>query len=110
MRFWLQYVHCRIFKVGLRITLLGMYEDREFRRVAKEEYGCIVKYPIPITLFCVKFEGKASRISGRVRRALLTADRGEARNAFGSLSNVTEHIHRSLIQFSTATMGAKLSY
>ena len=48
--------HGSIFQVGLRVALLGMNEDGEFRGVAEKEYGRVVEYPIPIALLGVEFQ------------------------------------------------------
>ena len=56
-------VHGSILEIGLRIALLRVDEYREFGGFAQEENRCIVEDPVPITLFSVELDGKASRIS-----------------------------------------------
>lgn len=70
--------HIRILKVSLRVPLLGMDEMREFCRVPDEEDRRVVEHPVPVALFSTKFESKATRIAGGVRRAGLSSDGGES--------------------------------
>ena len=74
-----------------------MDEDGELRRVSEEEDRRIVEDPIPISLFGVELDGKASRIPSGVRGSLFASDCGKACNAFGLLANSVEHVHRSQI-------------
>lgn len=38
--------HIWIFEVCLRVTFLGMYEDREFGRITQEEDWSVVEDPV----------------------------------------------------------------
>ena len=86
-------LHGSIFEIGLRITLLGVNEDGELGRVAKEEDGGVVEDPVPVALLGIEFDREAARISGGVRRTLLAAHGREASNALGLLPNTREHVH-----------------
>ena len=67
--------HCSVFQVRLWISLLGMNKSWKFDAIAYEEDWRIVSDNIPVALFGIKLDRKASRITGRVRRAFLAADR-----------------------------------
>ena len=58
--------HVRIFKVRLRIPLLGMNEVGELRGVADEKYRGIVEHPIKISVLCPELDSKTSRITSGV--------------------------------------------
>lgn len=53
----------------MRIALLGMNKVGELRRVAKEEDGSIVEYPVEIAFVSTNLDGKTARITGSVCRA-----------------------------------------
>ena len=89
--------HGGILQIGLRITLLGMDKDGEFRRVSEEEDRRIVKDPIPISLFGVELNREASRIASGVRRSLFTSDCRKTCNTFCLLTHSIEHIQGSQI-------------
>jgi len=55
--------HCGILKVGLRVALLGVDEERELRRITDEEDRRVVKDPIPVALLSVIFDRETSRVS-----------------------------------------------
>jgi hypothetical protein len=38
--------------MGLRVPLLGVDEVREFGRIADEEDGGVVEYPVEVTFIC----------------------------------------------------------
>ena len=70
---------------------MGNFEGSE------EEDGCVIEDPIPVSLFSVELEGKATRVTSTVGRALLTADGGEASNAFRLLAQPAEHVNGSQV-------------
>ena len=77
-----------------------MDENGKFRGITEEEYGRIVEYPVPITLLSIELDREAPRISCGVRRALLSTNGGKTSDAFSLLSNVIEHVQRSLVDVS----------
>jgi hypothetical protein len=44
--------HVRVFEMGLGVPLLSVDKVREFGRVADEEDGGVVEYPVEITFIC----------------------------------------------------------
>lgn len=52
--------------MGLRIALLGMNKVGELCRVAKEEDGSVVEYPVEIAFISTNLDGKTTRITGSV--------------------------------------------
>jgi hypothetical protein len=76
--------------MGLRITLLGMNKVGKLGRVAKEEDGGIVEYPVEITFISTNLDGKTTRITGSVCRARLATNRGETNSSAGSVANFLE--------------------
>ncbi len=77
-----------------------MDKDWKFRGITKKENGSIVEYPVPVSLLGIKLDREASRISCRVRRTLLSSNGRKPSDAFGLLSNVIEHVQRSLLDVS----------
>ena len=71
-RFFPNALHGCILKVGLWVALLSVYEDRELRGVTEKEDWSVVEYPVPIAFLGIEFDGKASRISGRVGATFLS--------------------------------------
>ena len=76
--------------MGLRIALLGMNKVGELGRVAKEEDGSVVEYPVEIALISTNLDGKTTRITGSVCRARLATNRGETNGSAGSVANFFE--------------------
>ena len=73
-----------------------MDKDRKLGGITEEEDGSIIKHPIPVTLFCIKLDGKAAGVSGRIGAALLAADGGKSSDALGLLANITKHVQGCL--------------
>lgn len=90
--------HGGIFKVGLRVALLGVDEDGELGGIAQEEDGSVVENPVPVTLLCVKLHGKPTRIPGTVWGTLLATNSREPREHLGLLTHSFEHVDDSLIR------------
>lgn len=76
--------------MSLRIALLGMNKVGELGRVAKEEDGRIVEYPVEITFISTNLDGKTTRITSSVCRARLATDRGETNSSAGSVADFLE--------------------
>ena len=74
----------------LWITLLGMNKVGELGRVAKEEDGSVVEYPVEIAFISTNLDGKTTRITGSVCRARLATNGGEANSSAGSVTNFLE--------------------
>ena len=85
--------HGGILQVGLGVTLLGVDEDRELGRVAKEENRSVVEHPVPVTLIGVELDGEATGIASAVRRTFLATDGRETGETLGLLANGLEHIN-----------------
>ena len=79
--------HVGVLQMRLRIALLGMNKVGELGRVAEEEDGCIVEYPVEIAFVSTNLDGKTTRIAGSVCRARLATDRGETDSSAGSVAN-----------------------
>ena len=69
----------RVLQMRGRVALLGVDEGGEEDRVADEEDRRVVAHHVPVALFRVELEGKASRVACRVRGARLPAHRAEPR-------------------------------
>lgn len=93
-------LHCSIFEVGLRVTLLSVNEDWELGRVAEKEDGRVVEHPVPIALFSIKFDREAPRIPGGIWASFLATHGGKASDTFCFLANTAEHVKGSLPCFS----------
>jgi hypothetical protein len=50
--------HGCVLEIGLRASLLGVNEEREFGGITEEEDGTIIVHPIPITLLSVELMAK----------------------------------------------------
>jgi hypothetical protein len=74
----------------LRIALLGMNEVGEFGRVAKEEDGSVIEYPVEIAFISTNLDGETTRITGSVCRARLATNGGETNSSAGSVANTLE--------------------
>jgi hypothetical protein len=74
----------------LRITLLGMNKVGKLGRVAKEEDGSIVEYPVEIAFISTNLDGKTTRITGSICRARLATNSGETNSSAGSVANFLE--------------------
>lgn len=74
----------------LRIALLGMNEVGELGRVAKEEDGSVIEYPVEIAFISTNLDGKTTRITGSVCRARLATNGGETNSSAGSVANALE--------------------
>ena len=74
----------------LRIALLGMNKVGKLGRVAKEEYGSVVEYPVEIAFVSTNLYGKTTRITSSVCRARLATNRGETNSSAGSVANLFE--------------------
>ena len=74
----------------LRVTLLSMNKGGELGRVAKEEDGSIVEYPVEIAFIGTNLDGKTTRITGSIWRARLATNCGETNSSAGSVANVFE--------------------
>ncbi len=74
----------------LRVALLGMNKVGELGGVAKEEDGCIVKYPVEIAFIGTNLDGKTTWITGSVGRARLATNCGETNSSAGPVANVFE--------------------
>jgi hypothetical protein len=72
----------------LGVTLLGVNKVGKLGGVANEEDRCIVEDPVEIAFVGAYLDGKAARITGRVRRARLTADGGETDSSTGPVANL----------------------
>jgi len=82
--------HVGILQMRLRIALLGMNKVGELGRVAKEEDGGIIEYPVEIAFISTNFDGKAARITGSVCRARLATNRGETNSGAGPVADFLE--------------------
>lgn len=96
--------HVRIFQARLRVPLLCMDERWKEDGVAQKEDGRVVAHQIPISLRCVKLDGKPSWITHRVGGTRFPADRREsyrdrcpgARLKHASLANLVGKIRGRL--------------
>ena len=79
----------------LRVALLGMDKVRKLGGVAKEEDGCIVKYPVKIAFVCANLDGETARITGSVCRARLATNCGETNSSASFVANLFEEGGRS---------------
>jgi hypothetical protein len=79
--------HVVAFKIGLRVSLLGVDEVGELDRVSDEENWSVVADHVIVAFFGVEFHCKSSRISLCISAALFTSDSGESREERCSLSN-----------------------
>ncbi|KDR21531.1 hypothetical protein L798_01683 [Zootermopsis nevadensis] len=70
------------------VSLLCVDKYREQQWVPDEEDRCIVTHQIPDTIFCIKLQSKASRISAGVSRPTFTAYSGESYSNRRLLANV----------------------
>ncbi len=68
--------------VGSRVPFLGVDEVREFQRVAHEEYRRIVADHVPVALFAIEAQRKATDVALGVGGAALAGDRREAQERF----------------------------
>ena len=93
--------HCGVFQIGLRVSLLGVDEDRELGRVTEEENWGIVEHPVPVTLVGVELQSKSTGVTSTVGRSLLTTDGGETSEHVRFLANAFEHVDGSLNIVST---------
>jgi hypothetical protein len=84
--------HCGIFQVGLWVSFLCMDEEWELGRIPEEEDGCVVVYPVPVTLLCIELDGKASRITSGIWGTLLATDGRETGNARSLLADSRKHV------------------
>lgn len=96
--------HGGVLKVSLRVALLGVDEDGEFRRVAQEENRGVVEHPIPVALLGVELHGESAGITGTVRGSLLTTDGRETGEHLGLLANTLEHINDGLCVISLVVL------
>jgi hypothetical protein len=76
--------------MSLRIALLGMNKVGELGRVAKEEDGSIVEYPVEIAFISTNLDGKTTRITGSVCRARLATNRGKTNSSASFVANFLE--------------------
>ena len=98
----------------LRIALLGMNKVGELCRVAKEEDGSIVEYPVKITFVSANLDRKTTRITGGVCRARLATNRGETNSGAGSAANLleeggTSEVRNVVCHFKVAMCASALS-
>jgi len=68
-----------------------MIKIGEFKRVAKKEDRSVVADQIPITLFGIEFNGKATYITLSIRGPALTGNRGKASEKFSFLTNLRKN-------------------
>lgn len=74
----------------LRIALLGMNKVRKLGRIAKEEDGSIVEYPVEIAFFSTNLDSKTTGITGSVCRTRLATNRGETNSSASSVADFLE--------------------
>src|SRR5438552_10677888 len=74
-----------------------MDEIAELQRVADAEDGRVVSCHIPITLFGIEFQRKPARVARRVRRALLSANGGEAQERRRLLAHSAKEFCRRVL-------------
>lgn len=86
--------HGGILQVGLWVSLLGVDEEGELGRIAKEEDRRVVVNPIPVALLGIELNGEASRISRSIWGTLLSTHSRETSDGGGLLANTSEHINR----------------
>lgn len=89
--------HGGILQVGLGVPLLSVDKQRELGRVSDEEDWGVVEHPVPVALLGVELDGKATRITSAVGRALLSTHGREAGDELGFLSHALEHIGNGLV-------------
>ena len=65
---------------------------RELGRVAQEEDGRVVADPVPVALLSLELDREATRVTGAVVRAALTADGREANGDRALLASRREHV------------------
>lgn len=70
--------HGGVLEVGLRVSLLGVDEVGKLCWVAQEEDGRVVEDPVEVALLGPHLDRKATGVTGRVGRARLATDGGEA--------------------------------
>jgi hypothetical protein len=62
-----------VLEVGLRASLLGVDEEREFCGITEEEDGTVIVHPIPVALLSVELDGETMGITSGVGGALLAS-------------------------------------
>lgn len=77
------------------MALLGVDEGGGLGGVSEEQDGRAVVDPVTVTPVGVELEGEAAGVAGRVGRALVAADGGEAGDAPGLVAYLAEHVDGS---------------
>jgi len=103
--------------VGLRVTLLGVDEVREFGGISDEEDGRVVEHPVEVSLFRSDLDSKATGITGSIRRSRFTTDSGESDGGTVFLTDLGEELGRGnvvqalgqlKVTMCTSTLGVNL--
>lgn len=84
--------HVSALEVGLRVSLLGVNEVREFDGVSNEEDGSVVTNHIPIAFFSVELDCETTRITFSISRTLFTTNGRESGEDGSSLTNSFEDL------------------
>lgn len=105
--------------MSLGVTFLGVNEVGEFGGVSDEEDGSVVENPVKVALFSSDLEGKATRITGGIRRSVFTTDSGESGGSTVLLAdlgeelgrgNVAEVVGQFKVTMCTGTVGMDLEW
>src|SRR5699024_2437302 len=56
--------------IGDRVWPKCMDHVRELHGISDKEYFYIVSYQVPVSVFCIKFNGKSSRVANGFRRMI----------------------------------------
>lgn len=109
--------HVGIFQMSLGVTLLGVDEVGEFGRIPDEEDGSVVEHPVKVALLGPDLEGKATGITGSIRRSKFTTDGGESGGGTvfladlgeeGGRCDVAEAVGQFKVTMCTSSLGVNL--
>lgn len=82
--------HVSILEMSLGVTLLGVDEVGELGRISDEEDGSVVEHPVNVSLISFDLDGKATGITGSIRRSEFTANSGESNGGTVFLADLCE--------------------
>jgi len=89
-----------ILEICLRVSFLCVNECWKFDTITYEEYWSIVSNHIPVSFFCIEFDGKSTRISCSIGGSFLSTNGRETNSYLRFLSDMTEKIGIGLQQVS----------
>src|SRR2546425_3530050 len=89
--------HCRRLQVRFWIALLRMNEITKLQWVADKKHWRVVAGHVPVALFGVKLQRKASRIAFRIRGTFLAAYCGEPNKRWRLLTDRVKQLRRRVL-------------